>query len=214
MNIKNINIFTFVGALLIGPATALAVPIVYTTEASWLTALGGATVTSENFEASPLGNLAVGTTDVGLFDISITSNAEGQIGIAGGGNINGSRQFNGDIDSDSTLSMNFSNFGISPLSAFAGEWASTTSGDLLTLSVNGSLIEFDNYLAGAGNGFLGFIDTDGFTSMTFGTEGTTSFGEFFNLDNVQVASVPEPGTLFLLAAGLLGLSFGRKIKTV
>lgn len=205
VNLRNINIFALTSALLFGPISAFAVPIVYTSEASWLTALGGAAVTTEDFSSSPSGVLAAGTTDLGLFDVTITSNAEGQIGVF-------SEILNGDIDADSTLSMVFSNFDVTPLIGFAGDWGSTTTGDLLTITINGTTIQFDNFLAGSGDGFLGFIDTDSFTSLTFGTEGTTTFGEFFTLDNVQVAtsSVPEPGILALLTIGLLGIRFAKK----
>lgn len=202
----NFKSFALLSGLLFGPVTAFSAVTVYTNEAAWLAATSGS-ISTENFESSPLGALSAGTTDIGSFDITIDNNNEGQIAIVNGGSINGSRQFNGDVDTDSTLSVDFSNFSASPLYAFAGEWASTTSGDLLTVNINGQVVQFDNYLAGTGNGFLGFIDTDGFTSMTFGTEGTTAFGEFFSLDNVQFASasVPEASSIYLLAFGLLGL---------
>lgn len=212
--IKSVKGFVLTGALLMGSSAAVAVPIVYTSEADWLTGLGGATVTTEDFESSPLGLLSVGTTDIGLFDISITSNAEGQIGIANGGSIDGSRELKGDIDNDSTLSMGFSSFDVSPLIGFSGDWFSTTSGDLLTMTINNSIIDFSSYLSGAGDGFLGIIDSDGFTSLTFGTENPSAFGEFFSLDNVNVAtaSVPEPTILGLLAIGLFGIGFARRKK--
>ena len=199
--------------LFFSSTTAFSAVTVYTNEAAWLAATSG-TVFSENFESSPLGLLAVGTTDIGSFDITITSNAEQQIEIADAGSINGSRQFNGDVDADSTLSVDFSNFSASPLYAFAGEWNSTTSGDRLTVDINGQVIQFDNYLGVIGSGFLGFTDTDGFTNLTFGTEGTTTFGEYFSLDNVQFASasVPDASSIFLLAFGLLGLLNGVRRK--
>jgi hypothetical protein len=49
---------------------------------------------------------------------------------------------------------------------------------------------------GAGNGFLGVVDLDGFTTIDFGTETPTTFGEFFQLDNVQTATA-VPAILLL-----------------
>ena len=203
MNFKG---FILLSGLLFGPATAFSAVTVYTNEAAWLAATSGS-ITVENFESSPLGLLASGTTNIGSFDISIANNADNAVAIANGGSVNGTREFQGFVASTSNLSIDFLNFSSSPLYAFAGEWFSTTTGNLLTMNINGTIIKFSDYLSGVGTGFLGFVDTNAFTNINFGTEGTTSFGEFFSLDDAQfaAANVPEASSLYLLAFGLLGL---------
>jgi hypothetical protein len=199
--------------ILIG--TVKAVPVVYTTEATWLTAVTGSTVITEDFESSPIGILSVGTTDIGEFDITIDV-SDSSTNIHGGGHVNGSREFDGFISLGGTTSIEFSGFDTSPIIGFAGDWVSTITGNLLTMEmdVNGTIIKFSDHFTSPGTGFLGVVDTVAFSSVAFDVENLTSFGEFFSVDNVRLASVPEPSTMLLLGIGLVGLvgSARRKLK--
>lgn len=199
-------------------STAQAAPIIYTTEAGWLAALGAAMVSTENFASSPLGNLAAGTTDIGLFNITINK-AGTYTMIANGGNVNATREYQGRFcdgnpgcDDATAMSFGFD----APLVGFAGDWWSTISGDLLTMLVNGTTIKFSDYLTTPGTGFLGVVDSAGFSTITFGIENRSSpFAEVFSLDNARLASgaaIPEPATLGLLGLGLAGLGLARRRK--
>jgi len=185
---------------------AFAVPVVYTTPASFQVAVGGpAYVITEDFESLPVGPLAAGTTDIGLFSITIDNNNENGVRILEPGYVNGSREFGGDIDNDANMILNFSDFSPSSLIGFAGTWGTTTSGDLLTATVNSVTFKFSDYLSGSGDGFLGFYDSAGITAINFGRENPSSKGEFFGLDNALLG-IPESSTAILLACGLAGLA--------
>jgi len=197
---------------LFASSAANATLTVYTDEALWTAAVTA--IQTENFEASPPGVLAVGTTNIGLFDINIDGNSESDIAIVDGGSVNGTRQLDGDVDTAGSV-LDFSDFGVA--SAFAGDWTSTTSGDLLTITIDAITVAFSDYLTGVGNGFLGVISTSPFSVVEFGSENPSTTGEFFGLDNVRLAQVqvPEPATLSLLALGLLALGLAaRRRRTV
>lgn len=186
---------------------ARAVPIVFTDLAAWQAAVAAVPMSNtriEDFESATVGPLVPGTNDIGRFNVTIDNNDEGDVRIRNSGSVNGTREFRGDLDNDGTMMLQFS-FPI--LFGFAGDWDSTTSGDSLTMTINGDEIRFEDFLSGDGDGFLGVIDLDGFSQIDFGRLSETSVGEAFSLDNARLARVPETGASWmLLGFSLVALS--------
>lgn len=201
-------------AFVVMTGSAQAGLMVFTDEAAWTNAVNGIQV--EDFEASPVGALSAGTTDLGKLSVTIASNPYDSIGVFSGGAINGSNEFIGYLRNGENTALDFADFG--SFTAFAGDWRSTTTGDDLTITVAGELVKFSDYLTGAGNGFLGVVSDMAFSEVVFGVEAATSFGEYFQLDNVRfantAASVAAPSALLLLGLGLLvmGLVIHRMKK--
>lgn len=208
-NLRRSLAATAVLALTLPAAPAVAVPVVFTSLAAWTAAVTG--IQTENFAASPLGALAAGSNDIGLFDVFITA-ADPNSEIASPGFVNSTRGLNLFLVG---AASNIARFDFdSAITAWGGDFASTHTGDHLTVTVNGSTIQFDSVLdvSGPGDGFLGVVDTTPFSSITFDREGHTTVGEFFGVDNFRIAgaAAPEPATLALLGLAIAGLSVGRR----
>jgi hypothetical protein len=171
--------------------SASAVVEVFTTLAAWEARVAAATgppCISIKDLSGPDIILAVGTTDVGLFDATIDSLAGVIIPM---GQIGG--EFVGWINAIGPTIFNIHNFDNAPIIGFAGDWNSTTNGNRLTVTINNETIKFGDYLAplpnDPGDGFLGFVDPAGIlTSLIFNVENTLSDeGEYFTVDDVRAA---------------------------
>jgi hypothetical protein len=158
---------------------------VFTDQAAWHYAVlglaGPPCISMDDFSGTNI-PLVAGTTDIGLFDVTINalgSNALGQL--------NG--EFVGEVydPNGNPTVLNFHNFDNAPIIAVAGDWTSTNTGAYLTVTINGQTIKFSDYLGY--QGFLGFIDvTNGINTLIFGIEGGTGIvNEVWWVDNVRAA---------------------------
>jgi hypothetical protein len=173
---------------MIHAATALAGVVTYTDKNAWQNALGGPFLT-EDFNDSMLNS-----------GVSFTSSESAQINPALG-------HFQDVLTSTSnnepTTVWSFS----PPIAAYGGNWTLGGPGG----SGNSLLvyIEDSNFYVGAiGNsydgGFWGFISDTPFTSVRLiGSTGQNQ--QNYKLDDMVYAPVPEPASLCLYGAGLVGI---------
>lgn len=183
---------------LLAAPVANALVTTYTTEASWLTAVGSGSVL-ENFNdlvlAEPLTSITGGSFQTG------TNAFVGQ--LVYGGIVN---------NPGSIITFNFS----TAITALGGFWDLAGPGGMgsnITLNLIGGGTEvFSNYfsrtLAGS---FQGFTASSAFNSMTL-SEGTGCCQETFQLENLRISPVPEPETyaMFMVGLGLIGFMARRR----
>jgi hypothetical protein len=166
--------------------SASAVVQVFTSQLAWenrvAAAAGPPCISIDDFSGPDI-PLIVGTTDVGLFDVTINNLQPGAFPI---GQISG--RFLGEYGIGGPTVLNFHNFDNAPIIAVAGDWFSTTSLAALTVTINGHLIKFRDHLTTfPGTGFLGFVDEAvGITTLIFSTENPGSL-EQFQLDDLRAA---------------------------
>jgi hypothetical protein len=87
-----------------------------------------------------------------------------------------------------------------PVYAFGADFNSPFA-PRLTMTVDGVTLRFSDYIPGPRNGFFGVVSSTPFDSVTFDVE--SPFNTLHHADNVSFVVVPEPGTLTLVAAGLV-----------
>lgn len=196
-------------AFVLAACPAAASVTAFSSFSGWQAAAGPTTL--EDFAAAPLGPLTPGTTDIGTFSIFIDKNGDNRNSIAD----DDPNFFIGYIDNPAD-SNTLGAFVIrllfdAPLTAFAASWSSTTTGDRLRATIDGTTFRFEDFLTGTGSGFLGWVSTDPFDEiiLSVGNASPTIDGESFGMGSVllapPVADVPEPAAAALLLAGVCGL---------
>ena len=193
-------------AAMAAASPALAAPLAFTDAAAWAAAAGTAPIPVLMADVDPL---PPGTTDVGPFSIRIDRNDDGDTRVDGG-------VFEGDIDAspEETSEIDFVDFDIA-ITGFGAEFFSTTTGDLLTVTINGVTFRFDTLLTSDGDGFVGFYDPAGITTLAVRTEMLTTDGEAFDMADVRLipgepVETPTPAALALFGLGALVLAAARR----
>jgi hypothetical protein len=190
-----------------GVATqATAAPIVFTDRGAWELAV--AVAGNETF-SSTIDPLPLGTTDLGVVDVTVNGTLSAFSNVSGG-------QFNGFIQNGIDNNVSSIVFTLpQAVNAWGADFTLAATGDVLIVTVNGNAYNLGTQLINQGTGFLGTIEDAPFTTLTMTTAAFTSIGENYFVDDLSFGdsqtAVPEPATLLLLASGL-GVAARRRLR--
>ena len=189
------------------PATALTVTV-YTDRAAWEIAAGA--FVTETFELAPIEFVSTsgGTIPLEFFTIDIDAN-HGNIGIVS--DASGNRSFVGDVHSDADDPPEFNRILLDTPSRALGL-------DLLSIEdpfegVPNFFLKLEDldsleWPGISGPGFLGFLANEPVSTVYF----ETADYQFFSVDNISVASIPEPNAGLLVLGGMLGICAARRVS--
>lgn len=186
---------------------------VYTDRSAWEAAVGGSFslqnfntfTTPSSYESSPV--------SLGGFSVSVAGETFGSVwhnvGPSSSGNdVNGSPQINAATGSTGGTTLAFD----SAISAFGADWNGISDNRVTSINVNGVDVAIPALLGG----FWGFVSDTPFASTLLSL--TSGPADGFGIDNVvyagQSTAVPEPGTLAIMALGLVGLGVTRRRRRV
>jgi len=181
-------------------------------------------ILDEDFEAVPSFFLGAGDNEVGLVSIFLDRNgSEGETQVVEPTDPNGSKGFVGVIANPNAgggvgtdpkfIRIDFPQ----PVLAFAADFTRTIDTARLTLTALGAEVRFGDHLseppaaAGVdppiGSGFLGLVFDEPVLEVVFAVEGAgTDPSQLFHMDDLSIATVPEPGAALARLAALAALS--------
>jgi hypothetical protein len=170
----------------------------FTNEATFVTALSGATIALESFESTPGGSAASLVFPTVTVSCSGSAYCPGFFGVSSLLPTDGSQGVY--YATPDTITFSFA----TPITAFGidirglGTVGATDYSAKLSNGSSGTF--FTGYTGGdAGHLFAGITDTTAFSSVTFHGTGPND-GIYF--DRMQIAAVPEPETYAMLLTGL------------
>ncbi len=203
-------------------SSAYAVTTFYDSQAGYLSALGGAAITTYDFDALTAGTLIASgdTLNGATFSYSLSGPGTPSILVdnffdtTSPNNYLGTDDGSGSFVSGDGFTITFDqtmrSIGLYVISAdliFADDFTITTNSGQ---SVGNSATP-DATLADGDAYFIGLIEDDfnlGFNSITLSSQ---DFGFLFNVDDITVSAVPLPAAVWLFASGVLGLAgFSRR----
>lgn len=171
-------------AMLAAPAFGGGTRIFHDRDA-WVAALGGATMSIENFDAVPAQTMADGVpTAMGLLTVTMlnTTNGRGEIYTGdGAGTVNGSNWFQGftGLEPSTRWTFDLSD----PFNAYGADYLSPASGSGIVLVAGGEV--FDLRGIGGGRGFFGFISDAPFTVVEYRRDPAGEIpAEIWSMDDV------------------------------
>lgn len=184
------------------PPAAGAATVVYTDEGAYLAAVagGGYDTFSEGFESSDW-DLSRPDGTPSITAQGLTWTASDLVRTAPGWARTGSYGvFDSFGDPDHLFGA-----GTSAVLYGLGGWFAKTDAPSVSISLDGGAPVAT--VVPLGRTFLGVVDTDGFTSFTLSTtSGHWGADDFTFARGNPAPEVPEPGTIFLVAGALLGVS--------
>jgi hypothetical protein len=212
-SLKSLALVIGTTTLILGGITSANAYTIYTTRAAWEAAIPGSTIITDTFsnDISSAQSITLDSGIVSTNSIPPTLPNSFQNNSVFGGVFNDATQA-GTGTASNTITWAFPG----PVFAFGADFFSTNV-DRLTLTGNfdgtGDQTFVVNNTMGGPDGFLGLVGLAQFNSVVFGNNSTTV--DAFSIDNASFATqgqVPEPGTVFLILAGWLGLLSTKRLK--
>ena len=186
-------------------AAAPALSQVFTTRTDWVTAAGGDITTPDYSTFGEIDFVPGSPTDLGGF-FSVTAAG----GATGDASLNSVPNFVFDFAPGGLSSVTFT-FD-APITAFAALWSNTFVQDGFSVSTPEETYDLHSYTPTLNAQFIGFVESSGFTTVTFTTTSPMGGGgdDFVFFREFEFAAVPSPSGAALLALAGVGAARRRR----